>query len=246
MAGKDSKSRFSPIWSWVSQNQWVYVIVGIAFGLLIPRLVVYLQTDLNGFLDNLVPEFFGMGFTILIIDRLDRGREDRLVKEQLLRQMHSYYNPTALQSIEELRVLGYLGDGSCQGLDFRGADWRDANLYQADLTNCDLRNTKIQKADLVEAVLVNCKVIEDQLITTDIMWKCILPDGSRYNGKYNLPHDFEVARRKGFNVDDPRSMADYYGVSLEDYLDGQEWANANPEKLEWAENERQKALIGLR
>lgn len=231
--------------NYLQENEWVYLVVGIMIGLLIPALFSYLGTDPTGFLESLVPEAMGIGFTLLILDRLNERRENRKEREQLIRQLHSYYNPVAMQALEELRVIGYLSDGTLHNQDFRGADWRDANLYQADLTGCDLRNTKMQKADLVEANLTNAQVTEDQLVTTDIMWKCILPDGSLYNGKYNLPHDFEVARRKNFNPDDPASMAEYYGVSLENYLAGQEWARENADKLRMGSSEREKARVSL-
>ncbi|MBC8170377.1 MAG: pentapeptide repeat-containing protein [Anaerolineae bacterium] len=201
--------RFAWLRNFLRENAWVYLVIGIMIGMLIPELFRYIDEDPGEFLQNLIPEALGLGFTLLILDRLNERRESRQVREQLLRQLHSYYNPVAMQALEEMRVLGYLSDGSLHNQDFRGADWRDANLYQTDLTGCDLRNTKIQKADLVDANLTDAQVSEDQLVTTDIMWKCILPDGSRYNGKYNLPHDFEVALRKKFNPDDPNSMAEY-------------------------------------
>jgi hypothetical protein len=69
-----------------------------------------------------------------------------------------------------------------------------------------------------------------------------MPDGKLYNGKYNLPHDFEVAARKNYNPNDPASMAEYYGVSVEDYLEGQEWAQQNADKLRLAAKEREKTM----
>jgi hypothetical protein len=218
------KSRFARVREFLDNNVWLYLVVGAMFGMLIPSFVKILGTDLNTFLEDLVPEFFGLAFTVLIIDSLDRHREDRLIKEQLLRQLHSYYNSFALQAIEELRVLGYLSDGSCHRLDLRGSDWRGGNLYQADLTGSDLINAKLHEADFVGANLTDVKVTDEQLVTALALWKCVMPDGKLYNGRFNLAHDFTVARRKGYNPNSPESMAAYYGVTLEDYLEGQAWA----------------------
>ncbi|HEX2623312.1 MAG TPA: pentapeptide repeat-containing protein [Phototrophicaceae bacterium] len=224
------------------ENQWLYLIIGVMLGLLVPELFKYARENLRDLLWNLVPEAMGMSFTLLILDRLNESREERQVREQLVRQLHSYYNPVAMQALEELRVLGYLSDGTLHSQDFRGADWRDGNFYEADLSGCDLRNAKIQKADFVDANLKDAQVSEDQLAATDIMWKCVMPDGKLYNGKYNLPHDFEVAARKNYNPNDPASMAEYYGVSVEDYLEGQEWAQQNADKLRLAAKEREKTM----
>lgn len=226
-----NRSRFSAIYQSLRDSGWLFLIIGLIVGLLFPAFVRILGVDVEGFLENLVPEFIGIVFTVLIIDTLDKRRENSLIREQLIRQLHSYYNPVALQSIEELRVLGYLNDGSLKNLDLRGSDWRDANLYEAVLIGSDLRNAKLQKADLAHANLKDVQVTEEQLVTTDIMWRCVMPDGSLYDGRYNLPHDFEVAVRKGHNLNDPASMAEYYGVTVEQYLAGQRWAAEHLEAL---------------
>lgn len=210
------------------ENEWVYLVVGLMVGLLLWPLMGLVNTAFGEFLENLVPEAVGIIFTVLIIDRLDSIRENRLIKDQLLRQMHSYYNPTALQSVEELRVLGYLEDGSLNNLDLRGADLRDANLYQADLRSVDLRNAKLSGADFYEANLEGAQVTHEQLRQSKAMRSAIMPDGTRYDGRYNLQHDFEVMHRKGFKTDDDESIAEYYGVSLDEFRTGQLWAAEHP------------------
>jgi hypothetical protein len=226
-----SKSRFTDVRQLLRENVWVYVLIGIILGLLLPALLTRLNVNINDFLLDLVPEAVGIVFTVAIIDTLDRRREDRLIKEQLVRQLHSYYNSFALQAIEELRVLGYLSDGSCREQDLRGSDWREGNLYEADLTGSDLTNAKLHKTDFVGANLTDVKVTDEQLVTTLALWKATMPDGSRYNGRFNLAHDFAVARRKGFNPDDSESMAKYYDVPLESYLEGQRWAREHLDQL---------------
>lgn len=230
-ARNNNRSRFSTVYQSLRDSGWLFFIVGLIAGLLIPALVRILEIDPDGFLENLVPEFFGIVFTVLIIDTLDKRREKALIRDQLIRQLHSYYNPMALQAVEELRVLGYLSDGSLRNLDLRGSDWRDGNLYQAHLIGSDLRNAKLHKADFAHANLKEVKVSEEQLVTTDIMWRCVMPDGSLYDGRYNLPHDFEVAVRKGFDLTNPDSMAEYYGVTVDQYLEGQRWAKQHLDAL---------------
>jgi hypothetical protein len=227
MENNPNRSRFSTILQSLRDSGWLFLIIGLMGGLLIPALLRILNTDVESFLENLVPEFIGIVFTVVIIDSLDRRRENRLIREQLLRRLHSYYRETALQATEELRVLGYLSDGSLNGLDFRGSDWRDANLYEAVLVGADLRNANLRNADFARANLKDAKVSEEQLVTTKILWLCTMPDGSMYDGRYNFAHDFTVAARKGHDTQSSESMAAYYDVPIEQYLEGQRWAQQN-------------------
>jgi hypothetical protein len=205
--------------------------IGLVIGLLVTQFINYLTVDATGFLQNLVPEFVGLIFTVLILDNLGQMRERRNMIEQLIRRMHSRYNHTALAAIEELRVLGKLSDGTLQGRELRGSNWRDANLYQADLRHCDLRNAEFLHADLVEANLEHANVTEAQLASTDIMCGAIMPDGSRYDGRYNLEGDFAYARRKNVDLSSPEQMAAFYGVSVGEYMAGQTWWAMNKDRF---------------
>ena len=54
-----------------------------------------------------------------------------------------------------------------------------------------------------------------------------MPDGSIYDGRYQLIHDIEWARISGYDVDDPNSMADFYGVTRSEYETGEKWYSEN-------------------
>lgn len=211
------------------ENEWLYLLVGLMAGLLLwPLFTYWLQAEFfNEFLVSLVPEAVGITFTIVILDRLDHLRETRLLKNQLRRQLHSYYNPTALQAAEELRVLEWHNNGSLHDLDLRGADLRTANMYQADLRGSDLTNAKLQGADFYEANLKDVKVSDEQLVTLITLRGATMPDGSRYDGRFNLSHDFNLMRKKSININNPEAVAEYYGVPVEVYEAGQEWAREN-------------------
>lgn len=226
---KGRVSLFKQVRVLFQENEWLYFIVGMMAGLLVwPLFTYWLQADfINEFLVSLVPEAVGITFTVVILDRLDQLRETRLLKDQLRRQLHSYYNPTALQAVEELRVLEWHNDGSLHDLDLRGADLRTANMYQADLRGSDLTNAKLQGADFYEANLKDVRVTDEQLATLITLRGATMPDGSRYDGRFNLPHDFNLMRKKGVNLNDPEAVAEYYGIPVEIYEAGQEWAREN-------------------
>lgn len=214
------------------ENEWIYLIVGLSIGVLIPGFLESVRADaINDFLLNLVPEAVGIFFTVLIIDRLDSIREEQVIKDQLVRRLQSRYNHTALQAVEELRVLGYLSDGTLRKRNLRGSNWVDANMYEADLRGSDLGNAVLERADFVLANLKDVNVKPEQLITTDIMHGAIMPDGRKYDGRYQLAGDFAYARRKNVNIESDEAMATWFGVPLEQYREGQQWADQHLEAL---------------
>ena len=54
-----------------------------------------------------------------------------------------------------------------------------------------------------------------------------MPDGSRYDGRYNLVFEILHLPISNVNPDNPTAVADFYGVPLDTYLAGQEWARQN-------------------
>ena len=135
-----------------------------------------------------------------------------------------------------------------QGADLYGANLQDANLCMADLRWADLsmvnlEGARLNKADLYRADLSEANLhgafmtranlqgarnlAEAQLAQASRLRGATLPDGSRYDGRFNLAGDIEDARILHVDTDDPRAMADFYGILPEDYLEGQEWVKVN-------------------
>lgn len=171
---------------------------------------------------------------------------------ELINKLRNPENRRALQAVEELRVRGWLGDGSLRGIalcqaQLQGADLMKANLssvdfHQAhleysDLSMADLRGTKLTRAnlhganfsqadltraDLYKANLRDARnLANSQLVKVTRLWGATLPDGEPYDGRFNLPGDLELARWARIDIDDPRAMAEFFGVTLESYLRGQ-------------------------
>jgi hypothetical protein len=55
-----------------------------------------------------------------------------------------------------------------------------------------------------------------------------MPDGTPYNGRFNLAGDIDLARWGKVDPDDPAAMAYFLGVSLDSYLRGQGKAELVP------------------
>jgi uncharacterized protein YjbI with pentapeptide repeats len=116
-------------------------------------------------------------------------------------------------------------------------DLHQANMDYVDLTNAKLRATKLNRASLQGANLAgtdltsadlykvnfrgSLNLTDGQLSAANELFGAIMPDGSVYDGRFNLPGDLARAKWAKVKVEDPKSMADFYGVSLDTYLQGQ-------------------------
>jgi uncharacterized protein YjbI with pentapeptide repeats len=118
-----------------------------------------------------------------------------------------------------------------RGATINNADLREANLSGAHLTNAiliesnlygaDMRGADFEGARLGNANLERANLTERQLMQAGSLQGCILPHGKLYNGRHNLPGDLEMAQFLEIEIRDPVQMAEFYGVSLDDYGDGQ-------------------------
>ena len=99
----------------------------------------------------------------------------------------------------------------------------NANLRGAKLYNVWFKDASLLGVDFSDAEnMVLAAPFEPSLSRARRLRGATLPDGRRYNGCYNLKEDIEAARRMNIDTGNPKAMADFYGVSLEKYLRGQE------------------------
>lgn len=144
-----------------------------------------------------------------------------------------------------------LTEARLSGADMLGATLYRANLFRADLSSANLFRAKLiesnlqevfffqvdlRGADLKGAVLKGARlssthldgasVTISQLIQAAMLSGTTMPDGSRYDGRFNLPGDVQFATFLDMELDinDPAAMAGFYEVSLSDYMRGQSWA----------------------
>jgi len=132
----------------------------------------------------------------------------------------------------------YLRFVKMQGADLHGADLRSADLnmahlQRANLNAANLQSTKLNKANLRGAVLFEAKLegasltnailqgtqglTDRQLAQSSSLRGAMMPDGSRYDGRFNLAGDLADARLWRVDIKDPIAMAEFYCVSVEEY-----------------------------
>jgi hypothetical protein len=185
------------------------------------------------FYANVATELASIAITVLVIDGINERRAVQQEKQTLILQMSSPTNFIAKEAARILRMRGWLTDGT-----LHRANLLRANLQKAFLPKADLRGVYLHKANLIdaylqEANLTGAREVEDwQLATVKYLRKAILPNGKLYDGRFNLRGDLSWAHDKlGIKKDDDQAMADFYGVSVDEYLQGQTWATENLENL---------------
>jgi uncharacterized protein YjbI with pentapeptide repeats len=106
------------------------------------------------------------------------------------------------------------------------ADLREAFLFQVDLRGADFTDADLAGARISTARLDGSNVALTQLVHAGMLCGTSMPDGRRYDGRFNLPGDLQFARFLDMEMDltDPLKMAEFYDVPPSDYLRGQDWA----------------------
>lgn len=128
-----------------------------------------------------------------------------------------------------------------RGADLSMADLEGARLTKADLHRADLSEANLRHASMTRANLQGARNLTDtQLAQASRLRGAILPDGSLYDGRFRLAGDIGDARILKVDTDDPQAMADFYGVFLEEYLDGLLWVEEHLLIAVEAKREHQK------
>lgn len=141
------------------------------------------------FLKNISAELFGavvtgflLGVVVLVVQQLQANRNlrDQEIlaiknrKAELVLQMGSPDNATAIEAVRQLRFLGWLDNGTLRNANLTKANLRGANLQGAVLEGSDLI-----RADLSEANLIGADLTEVNLRNTQFDETTLLPD-SKY------------------------------------------------------------------
>lgn len=185
------------------------------------------------FYANVATELASIAITVLVIDGINERRAVQQEKQSLILQMSSPTNFIAKEAARVLLMRGWLTDGTLHRANLLRANLRKAFLPKADLRGVYLHKASLMDAYLQEANLTGARELEDwQLATVKYLRKTILPEGKLYDGRFNLRGDLIWAHDKlKIKKDDNQAIADFYGISVEEYLQGQVWAKENLQNL---------------
>jgi len=152
------------------QYQGLYVVAGILIGLLIFPFLELIITNLSDLLIGLLPEAIGVGFIVLLLDRIYEHRDTQQLKHQLIYDIQGESNESAKVALHRLRYEGWLTgeSGLLKGLDLRAsylqhADLQDANLQGTRLTFSNLEQAKFTEADMRSTDLWRTNLLKAEL-----------------------------------------------------------------------------------
>ena len=181
--------------------------------------------------------------TELLQDQQRRAQQSQL-KAQLVRELGSSDNGFALRALEELRAHNWVEDGSLVGADLFTANLSRANLNGALLNEASFRFAILKNARMRFASLEGARSLtSSQLFEMKELRGAVMPDGSKYDGRFNLYGDLRNIEKEGFQPDDPISMSEFYGVSVSEYNSGQEWFNDYQHNNDESQPETESRLI---
>lgn len=145
------------------------------------------NTRFNNILYDLVPETIGILFTVFILERFARQREEvrekEEIKQRIIREMSTRDNATARRAAREARERGLLEDGSLRqallpeakmeevnltGADLYGAMLWVADLSRAKLSRINLRDASLERSQLDDAYLYRGNLQNAFLVEADL------------------------------------------------------------------------------
>jgi uncharacterized protein YjbI with pentapeptide repeats len=156
----------------------------------------------------------------------------------------------------------YLRYVNFQGLDLSGANLQNTDLSMAklqgvDLSGANLEETRFNKTNLRFALMAGANLkgaflnhtnlqgildlTEEQLSQAYKLRGTTMPDGTRYDGRFNLDGDLADARFLHADTTDSTAMADFYGIAVEEYETGQAWVKVHFPLL-WKQFEEKERL----
>lgn len=207
---------FKRLTVFLEKSHWLFVLAGIFIGLLIFPFLTYVNRNLIGFFENLIPEAFGIVFTVFVIDQLNERRLTAAEKRDWIAQLGSPDASVSRHAIKILWARGWLQDGSVRGAnlwganiesgDLGGADLQNINFWAANLRNTrlwsDLRGTNLHAADISGAELSNYRFGS---ATFDETTK--LPDGKNWSPETDMGRFTNPQHTDFWRSDDKRSPA---------------------------------------
>lgn len=196
------------------------------------------NNNFNDLLLNIVSELIGIIITVVIIDNLNNTRYMKDKLQQLRMQLNSKTEENKSEILTEVQNVKYRN--LLVSIDFRYVDlskstFTSFNLSRAtfissNLSYSNLNFTNLSRTDFSEACLHRSRLfgaiftdIHYQLCHCYSLHNTILPNGERYDGRYKLQGDRIAMTIKGVTTDEEK--AKFYGVTLEEFSEGQEWAD---------------------
>ena len=158
---------------------------------------------------------------------------DAYLRKSNLSNMRLYEIDLEQAELQRAIVSGaQLVNANLKGANLDYADFQNTYLFLTDLEGAHFFQTNISNAILWNVNLLGAKNLTDaQLASASRMRDATMPNGRRYDGRFNLSGDMSDATKAGVELNNEKNMAFWYGVSLSAYQQGQLWAKKHPSEL---------------
>ena len=107
------------------------------------------------------------------------------------------------------------------------ADLRGASMNGVNLSKSRLHRAKLDGATLVRANFKDSDITDHTLRSAAELRYATLPDGTKYDGRFRLQSELEMYSSFYQDEDTPENWAEFYDISVEEYIEGQAWADKN-------------------
>ncbi|MEM6282110.1 MAG: pentapeptide repeat-containing protein [Chloroflexota bacterium] len=173
----------------------------------------YLLRDELGFWVNVITEVFGIGITVVIIERFNRRREDQRRAEEnaqeaqrkreetiarIIREMRSSDENEGRRATEEAREIGILEDGTFHEINLLNANLSGADLGRADLSGAHLGRAQLAVANMYEINLSDADLPESDMSGADL-YKANLENSNLWMTNFSSAR-LKGAKLKGANL----------------------------------------------
>lgn len=106
--------------------------------------------------------------------------------------------------------FGRLIEANLSNANLSGATLKNTHMYRANFTNTNLENVDFEFADCRNIVLLGARLDITELSKARSLRGAIMPDGSRYDGRFRLFYDELDAKSRGVDIDDPEVRKWWY------------------------------------
>ena len=185
----------------------VFLVIGISIGFygfshLYPAGWIF-ENFARDFYANISTELISIAITVVIIDSLNKLRQDKQFKDELIRDMGGSANEFALRAVRELAHHKWLYDGTLKRIKLPRANLQGADLQRADLEKGNLTLANLEKAWLAGSNLAGVSLRRARLRQANLCAATLV-------GADLSEADLEGANLEGANL----SEADLQGANL--------------------------------
>jgi len=138
---------------------------------------------------------------------------------------------------------------SLTNCNFDSVNFEGANLFYTNFSSSEIRNSDFKRAMIIGTIFRETKLLHTDFTGVSYgrgnslseeathslfcnalaLRRSIMPNGMKYDGRYRLHEELSNSSDSD-HITHAQGWANYYGITVEQYLEGQKWADENLHK----------------